>query len=305
MTPPKLSIIIPYYKGEEFIDRLLASLEKAFLSYQGGAMPIELLVLIDSPETDVEIVSKKVRGYDFQKSFVLISKNSRNIGVAATRNKGLEAAKGEYVYFIDQDDEVCDHFFTRLAEAFDRQYEFILLNGVVVYTNKNLHSHRLYYLQPSLTIKNLILDDIVRSPGQIVLKKNVIGKLSFPVPAQYAGADDKFFWILIFLYTPNVKTHYIHEPLYKAHIHEKNFSNTRAILLHSSLEAWNEIRKHHPTGTIDKYINANIGYFKFELRHEKKLSLAGWFQGAYEFGRYFFRLNKIIRYVRKRYLAEN
>lgn len=92
---PKISLIIPVYNGEKYlrncIDHILA---QTFTDF-------EVIFVNDrTPDSSMEII-KEYAAKD--KRFRIIN-NIKNIGQGASRNKGIKAAKGEYLMFSDQDD---------------------------------------------------------------------------------------------------------------------------------------------------------------------------------------------------------
>lgn len=94
MNNPKVSVIIPAYNAEKFIEETLQSvLNQSFQDF-------ELIVLNDgskdkTPEIVQEFCNKDIR-------IKLI--NKANTGVSDTRNLGIELAQGEYIAFLDADD---------------------------------------------------------------------------------------------------------------------------------------------------------------------------------------------------------
>ena len=92
-----LSIIIPVYKVEEYVEKCLQSI------VDGGKNSIgkyEVIVVDDgSPDRAGEIADSYAYQYAF---FHVIHKE--NAGVAAARNSGIDVAKGEWLYFMDSDD---------------------------------------------------------------------------------------------------------------------------------------------------------------------------------------------------------
>ena len=95
----ELSIIVPVYNGSESLVALINSIE----FYNEGINDIIEILLIDNESTDnsllcCEKLSKKysnIRVYSY-----------RHRGVGKTRNFGLTVARGKYITFCDQDDEV-------------------------------------------------------------------------------------------------------------------------------------------------------------------------------------------------------
>jgi glycosyltransferase involved in cell wall biosynthesis len=88
---PLVSIIIPYYKGERFIQEALGSLF-------GQHYPnMEIIIVNDgSPEESLAPL------LPYHNRITILSQ--KNQGQAAARNSGLRAAKGSIIGFLDQDD---------------------------------------------------------------------------------------------------------------------------------------------------------------------------------------------------------
>ena len=93
----KLSIIIPYYNAEQWISRCLDSL----IDQDIDKDDYEIIVVDDGSTNDITILKAYTERYHFIK--YVWQKNAMQ---GAARNKGLEMAKGEYVFFCDSDDYV-------------------------------------------------------------------------------------------------------------------------------------------------------------------------------------------------------
>lgn len=91
----KLSIIIPYYNAEQWIARCLDSLIHQDLPHN----EYEIIVVDDGSTNDISILKSYVEKYDFIKYV-----RQQNAMQGAARNRGLEMAQGEYVFFCDSDD---------------------------------------------------------------------------------------------------------------------------------------------------------------------------------------------------------
>lgn len=91
-----LSIIIPVYNVERYIDKCLSSI----YCEESEGLPFEVIVVNDeTPDNSMAIVEEYTKKYN--NLYVLHQKNQRQ-GVA--RNTGLGVARGEYVWFVDSDD---------------------------------------------------------------------------------------------------------------------------------------------------------------------------------------------------------
>ena len=95
MTIPRLSLLVPIYGVEKYINRFLASLLPNLQS------DIEIIMIDDgSPDNCGAIID------DFQKNqpYPIRVTHTKNNGVSAARNIGLSIATGEYIAFADPDD---------------------------------------------------------------------------------------------------------------------------------------------------------------------------------------------------------
>lgn len=94
----KLSIIIPVYNSERFLEQCLRSVFDQDLA----ASEYEVIVINDgSKDRSKEII------LDFQSKHPnLVFIDQENQGVSTARNVGLDIAKGEYITFVDSDDEI-------------------------------------------------------------------------------------------------------------------------------------------------------------------------------------------------------
>ena len=96
LTEPLISIIIPVLNGDIFLERCFNTLEKQeYLNLE--------IIFVDNGSTDGSI--NKISEYCSKKKnhFFL---NCTKVGPGAARNEGIKFAKGEYISFLDVDDEI-------------------------------------------------------------------------------------------------------------------------------------------------------------------------------------------------------
>lgn len=102
---PTLSIVIPIYNQAAYIGEMLASiLRQTYTDYE--------IILVDDGSTD-DLSAALV---PYQSGIVQFIQQA-NAGVSAARNRGLAAAGGEYLIFLDADDWLSDADFFRMALA--------------------------------------------------------------------------------------------------------------------------------------------------------------------------------------------
>ena len=131
--PPKVTILIPTYNQERFID-------KAVASALGQDYPSIEVVVVDDASTDR--TGETARLWSFDRRFRYV-RNDRNLGRVANYRRGLnELARGQWVLMLDGDDFLADHEFIRRAcEAIERHAE-----RPIVFAQAG---HRVHYLDGS------------------------------------------------------------------------------------------------------------------------------------------------------------
>ena len=96
---PEISVIVPVYNTEKYIEKCARSLfSQTFNS-------IEFCFVDDcSEDNSIAVVRDVLEVFPNRKSSCKFIKNETNMGIASSRNKGLDVAEGKYIYFCDSDD---------------------------------------------------------------------------------------------------------------------------------------------------------------------------------------------------------
>ena len=103
-----LSIIIPVYNVEKYVEKCIRSCENQNIPKED----YELIVVNDgSPDGSLAIVERLANEYS---NIKVISQDNQGLSVA--RNTGLEAARGEYVWFVDSDDWIEENCLKEMTE---------------------------------------------------------------------------------------------------------------------------------------------------------------------------------------------
>lgn len=90
----KVTVIIPVYNGEKFIERCITSVREQ--TYKN----LEILVLNDGSKDQSEEIIQRLQKDDER----IMYYSHENRGVGKTRNRGISLAQGEYIVFLDADD---------------------------------------------------------------------------------------------------------------------------------------------------------------------------------------------------------
>jgi glycosyltransferase involved in cell wall biosynthesis len=143
---PCVSVVIPFYNRENTIGRTISSvLKQTFEDWE--------LVIVDDGSDDNNLLVRIVNQFDDSRIQVLFQK--QNLGGGAARNIGMLAAKGEYIAFLDSDDEWENN-------KLEKQVEF----------HKNKSKHLVSYT------KSVIHDGVDKNPQE-------------PLPAQAIEKGEK------------------------------------------------------------------------------------------------------------------
>lgn len=132
MFAPKISIIIPVYNAEKHIEKCARSL------FEQTLFSVEYIFVDDcSSDNSVDVVKTVLNDYPERKEqcvFLCLDKNS---GPATARNKGLEEAKGDYIYFCDADDWLDSSMLEEMLSLAEKEKaDIVICDFCVVYHDK-------------------------------------------------------------------------------------------------------------------------------------------------------------------------
>ena len=102
-----ISVIIPVYNTERYIDRCLESVTSQSVS------DIEIICVDDASTDGTPALLEAWKERDPR---VRVIRNAENMLESVSRNVGLEAARGDYVYFIDSDDWIDQGYLEAMLE---------------------------------------------------------------------------------------------------------------------------------------------------------------------------------------------
>ena len=131
----KISIIVPVYNSESFLVKCLDNLTKQ--SYKS----IEIIVVNDgSPGNCAEIVNER-KEIDNRIKYV---EHEENRGLFQARITGVQNSTGDYIAFMDADDNVSNDFYRELIEKAEKTNSDIVISNLVMNYGKN--DKRIYNL---------------------------------------------------------------------------------------------------------------------------------------------------------------
>ena len=166
---PLVSVIMPAYNAEAFIEEAINSV------INQTETNWELLVIDDCSKDSTFEIAKELEKKD-ERIFVL--RNEFNIGVAKTRNIGIERAKGKYIAFLDSDD-------IWHPEKLQRQLEKIIATragicycsyAIIGRSGSKIRSD---YIVPETVDFNMLLKENVMQCSAMLIQANILKNIKF------------------------------------------------------------------------------------------------------------------------------
>lgn len=185
MKSPKVSVIIPVYNAEKTIGGIL---EKLITQQYKN---IEIIVVNDgSKDGSLKILKDFSRKDD---RVLLVDQN--NAGVSAARNVGTNKATGEFVLYIDSDDDFSEKLITKLIASSSKDVDFVMcgmsINGRVVVAHSaivNGCKSIISYVLSSLLAKNLFY-----GPYCKLYRRSIIEDFDVEFPEKVKYGEDTIF----------------------------------------------------------------------------------------------------------------
>lgn len=195
----KISIIIPAYNVEKYIERCICSLSTQDLPIE----EYEAIIINDGSTDNTHYI---VETLSQQYSFIHYIQ-TKNSGVSAARNRGLKEATGEYILFLDADDSICPDCLQQIyQEVSENELDMMLMNyqsilpdgkltGMAYHINRNKEDivsgkqfllrenypamvcpfiyHRSFLLENNLTLLPIRHEDEEFTPRAIYLARRI------------------------------------------------------------------------------------------------------------------------------------
>lgn len=170
----QLSVIIPAYNVEEYINECLSTVlnQKTKYSY-------EVIVINDGSTDDTE---SKIKEFNDKRITYI---NQKNGGLSEARNVGLDTAKGKYVLFLDSDDVMCKGAIEIMMDSICENDADIVVGSFYMFSKE-------FDTKQDCIIQNQIIvgdaSQTVKKPGYAwgkVYKRSLFEKVRFPVGAWY------------------------------------------------------------------------------------------------------------------------
>jgi glycosyltransferase involved in cell wall biosynthesis len=221
---PKVSVIIPTYKRTTF---LLSAIESVLRqTYQN----FEIIVVDDASGVDVQAIVNSC-----QDGRILMMRHEVNKGEAEGRNTGILNSRGEYIAFLDDDDEWLPNKLALQVAILENSLQKV--GGIYTgYFAINFYEQRVLFVKiPSKRgdlYGDLILSNVIGTPSTVIIRRACIEKVGLFDNSVHYGVDCDFYLRV----ARHFHFDYLEEPLVKYHVHDERMTNNPEIVL-KGLEA--------------------------------------------------------------------
>lgn len=145
----KLSIIIPVYNVEKYILRCIDSC----INQHCLDSDYEIIIIDDgSTDNSLSLILNK---YKNESNVKILTQN--NIGLGATRNRGIREAIGDYIWFVDSDDWIEKNILESILLILDKVYDVIQIPFIKAYDdskNNEVVIQTTFFVEPKRNISS-------------------------------------------------------------------------------------------------------------------------------------------------------
>ena len=206
----KVSVVIPVYKVEAFIERCVASL------FEQTLQDVEYIFVDDaSPDGSMQILHNTLKKYSHRESNVRIVTHEENQGLPAARNTGLALATGEYVFHCDSDDYVEPTMLEELYNTAKRNdADIVWCDWFLTFAENERYMKQPSFDTPLEALKAMLSGGMKYNVWNKLAKRSLYVDNNISFPAGYGMGEDMTMMMLfaraqMVAYIPRAFYHYV------------------------------------------------------------------------------------------------
>ena len=241
----KVSVIIPVYRVEKFIEKCAASLFSQTLD------DVEFIFVDDaSPDNSMAVLEECIQQYPQRKAQIRMLTHKENKGLPAARNTGLAAASGEYVFHCDSDDFVePDMLETLYDEAKKKDADIVWCDWYLSFEHNERYMKQPDYATPMEALKAMLAGLMKFNVWNKLVRRRLYADNQIAFPAGYAMGEDMTMMLLFAVagkvaYIPQAFYHYVK-------------LNTEAYSQNFSLNHLESVK--HNIRTVELFLHSRLG----------------------------------------------
>ncbi|EMM4084154.1 glycosyltransferase family 2 protein [Shigella flexneri] len=263
MKDCKISVIVPVYNAENYIQRCILSLLKQTLD------DVEIIIIDDgSTDNSLAIIKETVALHTStarQKKINIISRENK--GVAYTRSQGLRLSQGEFIIHFDSDDWAKSNMLEEMYKTIvSYNADMVICDYFLVKNNKETLIKQRGEYDPEKCIRYLLTGELEGFTWNKLIRKKYIDKNKIDFDNEITYMEDFLFILNVLLHHPKI---IFQDDAY--YYYQK--SNPKSLTNHASvnrlsemIKAVNEIENKIKKYNAQKYLNNDFQLFKLKQK---------------------------------------
>ena len=246
---PLISVIMPVYNAcrinRVFLKRALESIANQTYKH------VELIIVDDGSTDETRQVCEEFLSRHPQLIGRILGKT--NAGQSCARNFGARASNGEYIGFLDQDDEWYSNKLERVVPWLSNKNIDVLytdsdtVDGDDKVTLNGIHqNHHFGWPHPKKTIEDILFKDVFVMPGLMTIRKTVFERVG-GFDEQLSGYEDDDLFLRLY---EGCRIFYLPIPTLRWRMYGDNYSFSQRMLT-SRIFYWKKLLKNHTANGAD------------------------------------------------------
>lgn len=234
----KVSIIVPVYNVEPYLDKCLKSLVNQTLNDK------EIIVVNDGTTDNCQkIIDKYTKKYPYIKSYI-----KENGGLSSARNYGIKLASGQYLAFVDSDDYVEKDMYKEMYElAMENDYDMVVCDLNYVYPSKIIRASSNVKTSTEDIQKNML--NIYPAVWNKIYKRSLVSNIYFKEGIWFEDVE------YLYRVLPKIKNiGVIHKPFYQYLQREGSITKKRDLRIYNYIDNMNGLITYYKENNLyEKY----------------------------------------------------
>lgn len=259
MEKNKLSVVIPIYKVELFVERCVHSL------FRQTYKEVEYIFVDDhSPDRSMEIIKNCIAEYPHLNTILL--EHSINKGLPAARNTGLSVATGKYVFHCDSDDFVEPDMLEKLYRRAEKtDADIVWCDWFLSFEKNERYMKQPDYSSASEALKGMLAGTMKYNVWNKLVKRSLYTENHIQFPEGYGMGEDM---TMIRLFACAEKVAYVPQAFYHyVKLNTQAFTNTFSERhledIRYNVDETIEFLRERFGNTLDDYLS----YFKLNVKY--------------------------------------
>lgn len=211
-----VSVIIPVYNGASFINQAIDSVI-------AQEVPLEIIIVDDaSTDSTPELIQSYAPLFTGQDMIhIKYIRNDSNLGVAESRNKGIKAASGKYIAFLDADDWWEKNKLYKQINILEKEDVVLSCTARELISHEGVSTNHIIPVNNNITYKQLLRKNVIGC-SSVLVNANVMKEF----PMMHGDAHEDYLTWLKILKKYN-HAYGINEPLLKYRLSKNSKSRNK------------------------------------------------------------------------------